>query len=38
MVVEEQDVRLASSHKVIANPSVCGTICPENVLNADRRN
>lgn len=28
---------LTYSHKIIENPSMCGTICTENLLNADKR-
>ena len=36
-MVEEQDVRLTYFHKYIGNPSIHGTICTENLLNADRK-
>lgn len=34
MAVEEQDMELTYSHKFIENPSICGSICQENLLNA----
>lgn len=37
MAAEQQDVRLTCSHKYTENPSICGTIYPENLLNADKR-
>lgn len=30
-------MKLTCSHKFIENPSICGTIWPENLLNADKR-
>lgn len=30
-------MRLSYSHKFIKNPSICEIICPENLLNAEKR-
>lgn len=30
-------MRLTYTHKFTENPSICGTICTDNLLNADKR-